>query len=140
MWLHAWVCTLAKRDRQLRHNESGVRFDRDRAAAMHFFDLAEEAINNAFRELADNSDDSMLAAAQAALRYGETLCNGDYVIHESSPNARGTGKPLKQDAIKQFPGDRAPYVAPADGNGQANGKNHGAEPTATDARLSQDLS
>jgi acyl-CoA dehydrogenase family member 9 len=105
MWLHAWACTLSKLDRDIRQGGEGVEFERDRAAAMHFFDLAELTIHNNFRELYENADDSMLKAAAAALKYTETLPNSDFAIPEGSPVAKGTGKVLKQDGIKQFPGD-----------------------------------
>ena len=46
----------------------------------------------------------MLRAAEAALRHSDTLPNSDFSIHEKSPNAQGTGRDLKQESIKQFPG------------------------------------
>src|SRR6185295_6694061 len=45
MWLHAWACTLSKLDADLRGNSEGPEFDRDRAAAVHFMDMAEQAIH-----------------------------------------------------------------------------------------------
>ena len=75
---------------------------------MHFFELAETAIHHNFRDLYENPDDTMLAAAAAALKYSDSLPNSDFVIPEKSPNARGTGRKLKQDGIKQFPGDPRP--------------------------------
>ena len=105
MWLHAWACTLSKLDHDIRAGGEGVEFDRDKAAAMHFFALAEHAIHVNFRELYENADPTMLAAAAAALRYTQTLPNGEFSIPEKSPNAEGTGRVRKQDGIKQFPGD-----------------------------------
>lgn len=106
MWLHAWACTLSRLDRDIRQGGEGLEFERDRAAAMHFFDLAELAINNNFRELYENADDSMLKAAAAALKYTDSLPNSDYSIPEkTSPAAQGTGRNRKQEGIKQFPGD-----------------------------------
>lgn len=105
LWLHAWACTLSRLDRDIRQGGDGLEFERDRAAAIHFFDLAELAINNNFRELYENADDSMLKAAAAALKYTESLPNSDFAIPEKSPNAEGTGRERRQDGIRQFPGD-----------------------------------
>jgi hypothetical protein len=136
MWLHAWACALSKLDKQIRNGESGTKFEQDRAAAMYFFELAEDAIRLCFRELNDNSDDAMLVAAQAAMTHVATLPNSDYVIHESSPNAKGTGKKLKQDSIKQFPGDRRADAGSAGTNGDSNGDSRGSGTSATDQRVS----
>jgi acyl-CoA dehydrogenase family member 9 len=113
MWLHAWACTLSKLDHDLRShggNGSGeggdLEFQRDRAAAMHFFELAENAIQHNWRDLYENPDDTMLTAAAAALKYSDSLPNSDFVIPEKSPIAQGQGRKKKQDSIKQFPGDR----------------------------------
>ncbi|HSU65908.1 MAG TPA: acyl-CoA dehydrogenase family protein, partial [Tepidisphaeraceae bacterium] len=107
MWLHAWACVLSKLDRDIREGLSGAKFDRDRAAAAYFMDMAESAIQRCFHELFDNDDDSMRAAAAAAMRYSDTLPNDKFAIPESSPIAKGTGRVLNQDGIKQFPGDGA---------------------------------
>jgi len=106
MWLHAWACTLSKLDLDLsKHGGNGsadLEFQRDKAAAIHFFDLAERAIEQCFRELYVNADDTMLLAAEAAIKHSNSQANSDYVIPEHSPNAKGTGKVVKQDGIKQF--------------------------------------
>ncbi|HEY7090623.1 MAG TPA: acyl-CoA dehydrogenase family protein, partial [Tepidisphaeraceae bacterium] len=94
MWLHAWVCTLSK----LNSNPS-----KDRGAAMHFFDMAEQEIRRSFHELFDNADISMNPAADEALRLISQLPNSDFAIPEASPNAKGTGRVNEQDGIKQFP-------------------------------------
>ncbi len=109
IWLHAWACTLSKLDHDIRaangQGAGDAEFERDRTAAMHFFDLAEVAIHQNFRELYENADDSMLAAADASIKHNDTLPNGDFVIPERSPTAAGTGRVNRQDGIKQFPGD-----------------------------------
>jgi acyl-CoA dehydrogenase family member 9 len=109
MWMHAWACTLAKLESDIKKhggNGSGDKeFQRDKAAAMHFFDIAEVEIGNCFRAGYVNADESMLAAADAELAYSDTLANGAFVIPEKSPTAKGTGRVNKQDAIKQFPGE-----------------------------------
>ncbi|MBA4028889.1 MAG: acyl-CoA dehydrogenase [Planctomyces sp.] len=109
IWLHAWACTLSKLDadtraHQAKGNGGDPEFERDRAAAVHFFDLAEREIEQRIRELYVNTDESMLAAADAALRYSDQLPNSSFVIPERSPIARGTGRTPRQEGITQFPG------------------------------------
>jgi len=104
IYLHAWACTLSRLDADIRNHESGTGFERDKAAAIHFFDLAELAIHAAFRELHENADDTMLDAAETAMAHSDTLPNRDFVIPERSPVAQGEGRTLPQDHIKQFPG------------------------------------
>ncbi len=118
LWLHAWACTLSRLDLDIRKGGEGAEFERDKAAAKHFFDLAEETIRDNFRRLYENTDDTMLEAASAALKYTETLPNELFSIPEKSPVAAGTGRRLKQDGIKQFPGDKyVPAGAAANGHG-----------------------
>ncbi|MCL4742221.1 MAG: acyl-CoA dehydrogenase family protein [Phycisphaerales bacterium] len=108
IYLHAWACTLSKLDRDVRRHEGngGLEFERDRAAALHFFDLAELEINRYYRELYFNADDTMLAAASAALRHNDTLPTEDFIIPERSPTPqRGKGRRTDQSSIKTFPGD-----------------------------------
>jgi len=104
MYLHAWSCTLSCLDKDIRNGESGTEFERNKAAAVHFFDIAELAIHQAFRELHENADDTMLKAAELAFAHSDTLDNKNFAIPESSPSSKGTGRELKQDHIKQFPG------------------------------------
>ncbi|MCW5753842.1 MAG: acyl-CoA dehydrogenase family protein [Phycisphaeraceae bacterium] len=107
LYIHAYACTLSKLDRQLRLNgQDAAEFERDRTAAEHFFAIAELEIAQRLAELYQNADDSMLAAADAALKYTETLPNDLFIIPERSPNAMGTGRKPKQGGIKQFPGDK----------------------------------
>jgi hypothetical protein len=109
IYLHAWACTISKLDSDIRNNggngEGGPEFQRDKAAAMHFFDLCEVWINHCIRELYENSDESMTACATAALKHNDTLPNSEFSIPERSPIAAGTGRKIKQDGIKQFPGN-----------------------------------
>ena len=114
MWLHAFACTLSKLDQDLRRGGDGAEFDRDKAAALHFFDLAETFFYANLRELVENADDTMLKAAAAAIRHSDAMPNSEFSIPEKSPIAKGTGRTLKQDGIKQFPG--TPTVGgPVDG-------------------------
>ncbi|HYF14411.1 MAG TPA: acyl-CoA dehydrogenase family protein [Phycisphaerales bacterium] len=109
MLLHAWACTLAKLDSDIKaHGGNGagdLEFQRDKAAALHFFDLAELEIHQNFRGLYENADDTMLAGAAAAMAYSDTQPNSEFVIPERSPVAKGTGRTPRQDGIKQFPGE-----------------------------------
>ncbi|GAB4383093.1 MAG: acyl-CoA dehydrogenase family protein [Phycisphaerales bacterium] len=105
MWMHAWLCTLSRLDQDLRKGRSGLDFDRDRAAALHFFDMAEIEIRNCFRGLYENADASMLTAADAAIAWSDTQPPEDYYIPEWSPtDARGKGRKADQTHIPQFPG------------------------------------
>ncbi len=107
IYLHAWTCVLSKLDRDIRTHGSngGAEFARDRAAAMHFFDLAELEIQRFIRELYYNADDTMLKAAEAAMAFSDTQPASDFVIPEASPTEfRGKGRRPDQTAIKQFPG------------------------------------
>lgn len=104
MWLHAFACTLSKLDQDLRRGGDGAEFDRDKAAALHFFDLAETSFYANIRELSDNADETMLKAAAAAIKHSDAMPNSEFSIPEKSPVAKGTGRINKQDGIKQFPG------------------------------------
>jgi hypothetical protein len=122
IWLHAWACTLSRLDHDIRRGGEGLEFERDRAAAMHFFDLCETEIHDNFRHLYENADDTMLLVAAAALKHNDTLPNELFSIPERSPVAAGTGRTLKQDGIKQFPGDSvaAARPTPVDARGSKN--------------------
>jgi acyl-CoA dehydrogenase family protein 9 len=106
--LHGYACTLSKLDADMAsHGTNGhgdLEFQRDKAAALHFFDLVEVEVHDKLRNLYENADDSMLIAADAALAYTETLPNNLFIIPERSPIAKGTGRPAKQEGVKQFPG------------------------------------
>ncbi|MFA6044598.1 MAG: acyl-CoA dehydrogenase family protein, partial [Phycisphaerales bacterium] len=109
MYLHAWGCTLAKLDSDLAaHGNNGaadLEFQRDKQAALHFFDIAEVEIHTRFRELYENADDTMLATADAAIKHIEATSPEQFIIPERTPTAqRGKGRHPKQDGIKQFPG------------------------------------
>lgn len=105
MWLHAMACTLSKLDSQIRAGDDGIEFERDRAAAEYFMDLAELEIRACFRGLDENADDSMRRAAAAAIALCDAQPNSEYIIHERSPVAAGEGKEPKLEHVKQFPGD-----------------------------------
>jgi acyl-CoA dehydrogenase family member 9 len=110
VWLHAWACTLSKLDRDIKQANGGgdAESERNRAAAFHFFELAECAIHTCFRELYENPDATMLKAAAAEMKYSATQPNSEYSIPEKTPapGAQGSGRVRRQDGIKQFPGER----------------------------------
>ncbi|TVQ60283.1 MAG: acyl-CoA dehydrogenase, partial [Phycisphaerales bacterium] len=111
IWIHGMTCALSRLDRDLRAGVEGVEFERDRAAVEHFCDMAELEIRNNLRALRENADDSMLKAADAALKHNDTLPNELFSIPERSPTAMGTGRTLSQEGIKQFPGDGAHHAS-----------------------------
>ncbi len=115
VWMFAWSCVLSKLDQQLAQGPHDARWDRDKLAGLHFMHMAHERIVANVRALHQNSDDSMRRAAEAALAWVATLPNADFYIHESSPIAEGTGHPVQQAYIKQFPETGEPFVPrPAD--------------------------
>lgn len=102
--LHAWACTLSKLDRDLRAGGEGAEHERDVAAAKHFFNMAELEIKRNFSALYENDDDSMLAAADAAIKHADSMADSEFVIPEKSPVSKGGGREVSKDSIKQFPG------------------------------------
>lgn len=104
MWLHGMACTLAKLDRQLRTGASGPSWERDKAAGLHFIDMAAHEVRLSFAALYDHADDSMSAAAKAALAFSDTLPTSRFIVSERSPNAMGQGRIAPTEFIKQFPG------------------------------------
>jgi len=105
MWAHAYACTLSRLDSDIKSGKSGAAFERDKAAAIYFMNMAATEIHRCHRDLFHNDDDSMLAAAKAALNWSDQLPNSEFVVPEESPNAKGTGKRPVQNGIKQFPGE-----------------------------------
>jgi len=119
--LHAWLCTLSKLDRDIKaHGGNGAgdaEFQRDKAAALHFFDLAELEIGTFLREMYENADDTMLKLADATLAHNATLPADLFIIPEKTPtDQRGMGRKPNQNGIKQFPGDKASQFAQAPAN------------------------
>jgi len=112
LYLHAYACTLSKLDQQVRAGVNGLEGERDKAAAEHFFDLAELEIEQRFSELYRNPDESMRAAAQAALDHNHSLPPELFIIPERTPtDLRGKGRTPDQSGIKQFPGESVSHAA-----------------------------
>ncbi|MBL0928294.1 MAG: acyl-CoA dehydrogenase family protein [Phycisphaerales bacterium] len=104
IYLHAMACTLSKLDRQIRSGEEGVEFERDRAAALHFLDQAEIWIRDNWRRLRDNADATLTKAAETAIAHSDTQPNHLFIVPETSPVAKGTGRAPRKEGVKQFPG------------------------------------
>jgi len=104
LWLYAWACTLSKLDSEIRTGRDGALLERDKTAAVYFMTLAGHEVNSNLSEVLKNADGTMRAAAKAALRYSEALPNQKFVLPESSPVARVSGRPPARDGIKNFPG------------------------------------
>lgn len=119
--MFAWSCVLSKLDQLIAQGASGAQWEHDKAAGLHFMDLAHERIERNVRELSRNSDASMRRAAAAAYGWAETLPNAEFYLHESSPTAKGTGHPVSEAFIKQFPETGEPFVPGADGAAAGDG-------------------
>ncbi|MEL6798058.1 MAG: acyl-CoA dehydrogenase, partial [Planctomycetota bacterium] len=107
--IHAWACTLSKLDMEMRkHGDNGgPEFARDKAAAFHFFDLAELEIEKHFRDGYRNADDTMMASAEAAMAFSDTQDDGLFIIPERTPTeSLGKGRQPRDEAVKKFPGDK----------------------------------
>jgi hypothetical protein len=105
MFLFALSASLSKMDDQLRSGEYGPEFERDRAAFEYLFDWFAHKIHRNCGEMADNADETMREAAEAARSYNDTLPNKDFYIHEGSPLGRDSGKTPPSEFIQQFEGD-----------------------------------
>lgn len=102
--LYAMACSLSKLSMQIERGDSGTAFESDKQAVRHFFDLAELRIKENTRALYDNADQSMMEASEAAIMHNDTMPNGQFVIHEASPVAKGEGKDVRNSHIPDFPG------------------------------------
>jgi len=114
-YLFAWSCVLARLDQQMMEGASGAEWERDKAAGVYFMHMAHDGIEQNLRQLERNADDAMRTAAEASLAFVESLPAVDFYIHEASPNAAGTGRPVQQAHIKQFPGGAEPHTPGGDG-------------------------
>ena len=110
IWLYASICVLSKLDRQIRKQEEGAEFERDRTAALHFLKLAELEVKQRWAGLREHADETHRTAAAAAEAFSDAQPNELFRIPETSPVAKGTGRETDQRYIKQFPGGRDPYT------------------------------
>ena len=103
--LFALSASLSKMDLLFGGKERGAAFDRDWAAFDHLFDLLEMEFFQNIGEMRRNADESMRRAAHYARLHNDTLPNDRFYIHESAPEAKGTGRRIQKQSIRQFPGD-----------------------------------
>ena len=129
--MFAWASVLSKLDHQIATGESGPKWERDRAAGLHFMHLAHERIKANVKALSQNSDESMRRTAQAVYAWTATLPNEAFYIHEASPTAAGTGHPIQTDYIKQFPEDGDPYVPTPEDGAAGDGAVQAADPVGS---------
>jgi alkylation response protein AidB-like acyl-CoA dehydrogenase len=103
-WLHAMTCTLARADRTLRSGTNGQELEDEMTIVAHFCGIASSSVRRAIRRLRNNIDDTMLPAAQIALRQMEGRPNSEYFVPESTPDleARAAGRVADQTHIPQF--------------------------------------
>jgi len=115
---------------------NGSATEREKAAAIHFIDLAEHEIGHAFRELHDKPDDTMLAAASATLTWAQTLPDSDYIVPEKSPAISAARAEAKAGVDQAVPGashvgeSAATGHEPAtntDGDGNGSAEHAGAQ-------------
>ncbi|HRK74647.1 MAG TPA: hypothetical protein PLL64_10250, partial [Rhodothermales bacterium] len=85
IYLFALSACLSKMEGQLEYPSNNAALARDWAAFVHFFDLAEQGIQQNIQALTENADSSMLLAAKAAIQYNDTLPNERFVLPEKSP-------------------------------------------------------
>ncbi|MFG0251542.1 MAG: acyl-CoA dehydrogenase, partial [Phycisphaerales bacterium JB038] len=101
-WIHASACVISKLDQTLRGETNGADLEYELSVGTHFCNLAHQQFRQNIRGLRDNADSTLKDAAEAALGWIDTLPNSDFAIPEASPNAKGEGRELKQDGIRQF--------------------------------------
>jgi hypothetical protein len=104
LWIHAAVCSLAKLDRNIRNGLEGDQLDYEKKTVAHMCAIASHEIDRELRELRENTDTTMRAAAKVAMARMNGYDNADYAIPERTPDmgARGSGKSVDQSAIRQF--------------------------------------
>lgn len=112
--MFAWSAVLARLDQGIAEGRTGTAWEAERAAGLHFLHLAHERIQANVRDLSRNSDASTTRTAAALFAHFDTLDNGSFAIHESSPNAQGTGREPARAFIKQFPETGEPFTPTPD--------------------------
>lgn len=102
VYLYACAAVLGRLDRALRTNQDAAEVEYERAAGEFFLRHADLEIRNEIRALRDHVDEHLRASVPVVRRFIDTLPNDQFSIPERSPNARGTGRELRQDSIRQF--------------------------------------
>ena len=111
IWIHAIGCSLSKLDMNIRDGADEKQLAYDRAMVDYIVAYGTGKINGWLKALRENSDDTMLSAADKAWDFGSSLPVGDYYIPEKTPDldVRGAGKVCDQKHIKQF-GDGSMFL------------------------------
>jgi len=102
VYLYAMAATLAKMDQSIRAGKDGEDLDYELKVGGYFIRLAELDIRRQIWELSNNIDESMRQTAVTVRKAVDAMPNEKFSIPEKSPTAKGTGRVLKQDGIKQF--------------------------------------
>ena len=104
LWIHAMVCSLSRVDKSIRDGVNGEPLADEIKIVEHICALAGEKIEDNFRLLYRNTDESMRRAAKVAQKQIDALPNAEYIMPESSPDeaARGKGRVPDQTHIAQF--------------------------------------
>lgn len=105
VYLFALSASLSRMDMLVRSSDRSLDYDRDEAAFEHGFDLLERLILENLGDIRLPADKSMAKASQAARLHNDSLPNEDFYIHESSPNAAGTGKRVRPELFRHFNND-----------------------------------
>lgn len=104
IWIHVISCSLSKADMNIRNGLDKKQLEYDRAMVDYIIAYGGGKINGWLRALRENSDDTMLAAADKAWDFGIELPTEDYYIPEKTPDidVRGKGKVFDQEHVKHF--------------------------------------
>lgn len=116
--IFAISCCLSRVDRSLRAGTNGKQLEDELTTVDYICDWLGKDIEDQLRDLYRNTDESMRAAAQAALRHIDELPNDQYSVPEKTPDetALGTGREQDQTHIQQF-GSGTTYEAPTASTG-----------------------
>jgi acyl-CoA dehydrogenase family protein 9 len=104
LWIHAMVCSLSRVDKSIRDGVNGEPLNDELKIVEHICAMAGEKIQDNFRGLYRNIDESMRRVAEVVKRHVDGLPNNEYAIPEATPDetARGKGKAVDQTHIPQF--------------------------------------
>jgi len=104
LWIHAMTCTLSRCDANIRAGLQGADLIHELKVVDEVCAIANARIDDETRSLRWNHDGIARSCADSVLDRADLLGNADYSIPERTPvmAARGTGRPVPTDGIKQF--------------------------------------
>lgn len=104
LWIHAMTCTLSRCDANIRAGLQGADLVHELKVVDEVCAIANARIDDETRSLRWNHDGIARSCADSVLDRADLLGNADYSIPERTPvmAARGTGRPVPTDGIKQF--------------------------------------